>query len=206
MPRRIETLFIRGPAGLLQAMLESGDGEPREAVLLCHPHPLYGGTMRNKVVHRIARGLGRTGAAVLRFNFRGVGLSEGAFDDGRGELDDARASMEWLRARFPETPYSIAGFSFGSRIALRLACELGTVARVIGVGVPTGAPAISGLARCRRPKIIIQSTHDQFGPREELERLFETFSEPKRLIWIEARDHFFDGALEHLEHTIQQLD
>ena len=118
-------------------MLESGDGEPREAVLLCHPHPLYGGTMRNKVVHRIARGLGRTGAAVLRFNFRGVGLSEGAFDDGRGELDDARASMEWLRARFPETPYSIAGFSFGSRIALRLACELGTVARVIGVGVPT---------------------------------------------------------------------
>lgn len=206
MPQRIETLFIRGPAGRLEAMLETDDAGPREAVLLCHPHPLYGGTMRNKVVHRIARGLGRSGAAVLRFNFRGVGLSEGAFDDGRGELDDARACMEWLRARFPDAPYSAAGFSFGSRIALRLACELGTVARMIGAGVPTGPPVISGLTLCRRPKIIIQSTHDEFGPREELERLFETFSEPKKLVWIEARDHFFDGALERLEHAVEQLD
>jgi len=206
MPRRIETFFIAGPAGRIEAMLETHGDEVREAVLLCHPHPLFGGTMRNKVVHRIARGLVRTGSAVLRFNFRGVALSEGAFDSGRGELEDARVCMEWLRARYPDAPYSAAGFSFGSRIALRLACEIGTVARMIAVGYPTGGPQISGLSLCRRPKFFIQSTHDQFGPRAELEKLFETFSEPKKLIWVEARDHFFDGALERLEEVVEGLE
>jgi alpha/beta superfamily hydrolase len=151
------------------------------------------------VVHRIARGLARNGAAVLRFNFRGVGASEGTHADGEGELDDARACLDWLRARYPELPYSVAGFSFGSRVALRMGCSLGTVARILAVGFPTRG---TDLVHCRRPKFFIQSTNDVHGPRPQLERFFETLNEPKRLIWIEARDHFFDGALERLEETV----
>src|SRR5882724_10558862 len=98
MPRKIETLFLQGPVGRLEALLEEPeDRAPREAALLCHPHPQHGGTMHNKVVYRIARGLRRTGAVVLRFNYRGVNLSEGTYDDGEGELDDARAVLDYLR-------------------------------------------------------------------------------------------------------------
>ena len=104
MPRRIESLLIDGPAGKLEALLEEPDDQaPREAVLVCHPHPQYGGTMHNKVVYRIARGMRRAGAVALRFNYRGVNLSEGKYDDGAGELEDARAVLEFLRARYPET-------------------------------------------------------------------------------------------------------
>lgn len=205
MPR-IESFLIEGPAGRLESMLEAPDREPREAVLVCHPHPLYGGTMHNKVVHRIARGLRRGGAAVLRFNFRGVGLSEGVYDAGRGELEDAAATLEWLRARFHDLPYSVAGFSFGSRIALRLGCRLGTAARLIAAGFPTREGEISGLALCRRPKFFIQSTRDVHAPREQLERIFAALSEPKRLIWVEARDHFFAGALDRLEDVVFRLE
>ena len=122
MPRRIETLFVSGPAGRLEALLEEPeDSAPREAALVCHPHPQHGGTMHNKVVYRIARGLRRAGAAVLRFNYRGVNLSEGAYGHGEGEVEDARAALAYLRSRYPDLPVTLAGFSFGSRIALRMA-------------------------------------------------------------------------------------
>src|SRR5438309_10502137 len=120
MPRKIEPLFLDAPAGRLEALLEEPEhGEPTEAALVCHPHPQHGGTMHNKVVYRIARGLRRMGAVVLRFNFRGVNLSEGAYADGEGELDDARTALAYLRNRYPELPYTLAGFSLGSRVVLR---------------------------------------------------------------------------------------
>ena len=123
--RRIESYLLDGAAGKLEALLEEPESvEPREACLICHPHPLHGGTMHNKVVYRMARALRSSGSVVLRFNFRGVGRSEGQHDKGAGELADARLMMDWLRARYPELPYSAAGFSFGARIALRLACSL----------------------------------------------------------------------------------
>src|ERR1700731_3863014 len=125
MPRRIESHLIEGPAGKLEALLEEpADGEPREACLVCHPHPLFGGTMHNKVVYRIARGMRRAGAVVLRFNFRGVGSSEGVHDQGAGEEEDARAALGFLRERYPGLPYSMAGFSFGSRVVMKLGCML----------------------------------------------------------------------------------
>ncbi len=206
MPRKVETFFLRGPAGRLEALIEEPEHTaPREAALVCHPHPLYGGTMHNKVVHRVARGLRRAGFAVLRFNFRGVNRSAGAHAHGEGEVEDARSALSWLRARYPELPYTLAGFSFGSRIALRLGCEVGDARRVLALGLPTRDGVPPGLERCRLPKVFIQSTHDQFGPRAELEAVVALLAEPKRLVWIDAADHFFAGALEWLEETVFSL-
>ena len=208
MPRRLESHFIPGPAGRLESLLEEPeDREPIEACLVCHPHPLYGGTMHNKVVYRIARGLRRTGCVVLRFNFRGVHLSEGKHDDGPGEVEDARAALAFLRERYPDLPYSLAGFSFGSRIALRLGCTLPgpRPGRLIAVGFPTSFGHFDYLENCGLPKYFVHSTNDIYGPRPELEKAFEKFAEPKRLEFIEADDHFFAGSLDALENAITAL-
>jgi len=205
MARKIETHFVAGPAGRLESLLEEPEhGEPRYAALVCHPHPLYGGTMHNKVVYRMARGLRKSGAVVLRFNFRGVNLSEGVHANGVGEVDDARAALDFLRSRYPELPLILAGFSFGSRVALRLGCALQPAPqRILAVGFPTRLGDDSYLAECGVPKVVIQSTHDEHGPRVKLEPAFEQFAEPKELHWVEAKDHFFDGALDQFELAVQ---
>ncbi|HYP07954.1 MAG TPA: alpha/beta fold hydrolase [Bryobacteraceae bacterium] len=203
MARRIESHMIAGPAGRLEALLEEPEeGEPREAILVCHPHPKGGGTMHNKVIYRIARGLRKSGAVVLRFNFRGVNLSEGEHAGGVGEVDDARAALAWLRDKYPDLPYSLAGFSFGSRVVLRLGCEDAWVRRVVAVGFPTKYKDFEYVQQCAKPKIFLHSTVDEHGPREELQAVFDTLPEPKRLIWIEAEDHFFKGALDPFEQQI----
>jgi alpha/beta superfamily hydrolase len=206
VPRKIESLFLNGPAGRLEALLEEPeDGEPREAALVCHPHPQHGGTMHNKVVYRIARGLRSTGAVVLRFNYRGVNLSEGQYAHGEGELEDARAALAYLRERFPALPFTLAGFSFGSRIVLKLGCEGIGARRVIAVGFPTAYKDRSFLEGCTVPKVFLQSTRDQYGPLSELEPLVASLAEPKKLIVVEAGDHFFAGALDQLELAIGGL-
>ncbi len=204
MPRRIESHFIDGPAGRLEAMLEEPeDIAPIACCLVCHPHPLGGGTMHNKVVHRIARALRTMDRVVLRFNFRGVGRSEGQHAHGVGELEDARAALAWLRERYPDLPYSLAGFSFGSRMILKLGCELGDATRLIAVGFPTKRETFPILETCTLPKTFISSTKDEFAPREELEEWFSNFAEPKELVFIEAKDHFFDGGLDELEEAVK---
>lgn len=209
MPRRIETFFIPGPAGRLEAILEEPDGrEPVEAALVCHPHPLHGGTMHNKVVHRLARGLRSSGCAVLRFNFRGVNLSHGTHDGGRGEVDDAEACLDALQSRYPELPVTLAGFSFGSRAALALAARLGHRApgRVIAAGFPAVFDNLEFVAHCQRLRIFIQSTHDEFGPRHQLQALVDRLWGPKALYWVEAKDHFFGGALSRFEEVVKNLE
>ncbi len=207
MARKIESLFLSGPAGRLEALLEEPEEEPlREAALVCHPHPQHGGTMHNKVVYRIARGLRRAGAVVLRFNYRGVNLSEGVYANGEGELEDGRAALAYLRERYPALPFTLAGFSFGSRIALRLACEKDSGARrVIAVGFPTAYKETAGLESCSLPRVFIQSTHDQFGPVPELTSVIARLPDPKRLILVESSDHFFAGALDRLEEVTTSL-
>jgi alpha/beta superfamily hydrolase len=203
MARRIESLALAGPAGQLEALLEEPDHrEPRMVAVLCHPHPLYGGTMHNKVVYRLARGLRRAGITVLRFNFRGVGKSEGEHAHMEGEIEDARAALGWLRTRYPELPYSLAGFSFGSRVIARLGCELANGAFLMAAGFPTRWGPPEHLERCVTPKIFIQSTRDEYGPRGELEAMYENFARPKEMHWVEAADHFFAGALEELEEQV----
>jgi uncharacterized protein len=208
VPRRIESLFLPGPAGRLEALLEEPDGEPREAALVCHPHPQHGGTMHNKVVYRIARGLRKSGAVVLRFNYRGVNLSEGEYANGEGETEDARAAVAYLRSRYPQLPFTLAGFSFGSRIALRLACaapEPEKPRRVIAAGFPTVYRDRSYLEGCSIARTFVQSSHDEFGPLVDLTAMVDALPGPKRLVVIEARDHFFAGGLEALEGEIAAL-
>jgi alpha/beta superfamily hydrolase len=211
MPRRIESLFIPGPAGRLEALLEEPDldqgASPTHACLVCHPHPKYHGTMHNKVVYRIARGLRRTGAVVLRFNFRGVNSSEGVYDHGIGEQDDARAALAFLRARYPDLPYSLAGFSFGSRVILQIGCPSTEPKpeRLIAVGFPLTKLKFEFIANCPLPKYFVLSTNDEYSPVPQMEGIFATFPEPKKLVLIEATDHFFDGGLQQLEDAIVRI-
>lgn len=203
MGRRIESHLLDGPAGKLEAQLEEPEDAPPTAVaLVCHPHPLYGGTMHNKVVYRMARGLRRRGSVVLRFNFRGVGRSQGKHADGSGEIQDARAALDWLRARYPGLPYTLAGFSFGSQVILRLGCSLQDPARLIAVGFPAKTAGAEFLRTCTSRKFFIASTNDEHAPRPRMEALYAEIAEPKQLIWIEAEDHFFQGALDRLEETV----
>ena len=203
MPRRIESHWIAGPAGRLEALLEEPEAGPlRLAAVVCHPHPLYGGTMHNKVVYRMARGLRRAGVAALRFNFRGVGLSEGQHGHLTGEIEDARAALAWLRERYRALPFALAGFSFGARAITRLGCEVEGARWLMAAGFPTRFGPVDYLDACRVRKILIQSTHDQYGPRAELEAIYAKLPEPKELIWIEAADHFFAGGLEELEERV----
>jgi alpha/beta superfamily hydrolase len=204
--RRIESYLLDGPAGKLEALLEEPeDRAPVEAALLCHPHPLFGGTMHNKVVYRAARALRLRGSVVLRFNFRGVNRSEGPHAEGIGEVEDARAALAWLRERYADLPYALAGFSFGARVVAKLGCETSGASRLILLGFPTRGSDVQPLASCVVPKYFISSTHDEFAPRNEMDALYAEIAEPKQMIWIEAEDHFFGGALDQLEESVLNL-
>jgi hypothetical protein len=206
MARRIETLFLPGPAGKLEAILEEPEeGALVEAALVCHPHPRGGGTMHNKVVYRLARGLRKTGCAVLRFNYRGVNLSEGEYDHGIGETEDARIVLRELTRRYRDLPLLAAGFSFGSRVALRLTAQETEIRRVIAVGFPTSVAEREFVYQVKAPKYFVHSTHDEYGPQPELAAFFETLPEPKQLIWVKAADHFFKDALEAYEVVIEKI-
>ncbi len=158
--------------------------------------------MHNKVVYRIARGLRKSGAVTLRFNYRGVNLSAGQYDEGEGELDDARAALDYLRGRYPHLPCTLAGFSFGSRVVLRLGNErAGSIRRIVAVGFPERYHDSTPFAAAI-PRIFIQSTHDEFGAADSLHRFVETLAEPKRLILVDAQNHFFAGGLDQLENEV----
>jgi alpha/beta superfamily hydrolase len=202
MPRRIESHAIPGPVGRLEALLEEPEHRaPHTVALVCHPHPLGGGTMHNKVVYRMARALRREGCVVLRFNFRGVGLSEGTHGNFVGEVEDARMALEWLRARYPELPFALAGFSFGARAITRVGCMVDGARWMIAAGFPTVQGPAEHLETCTVPKTFILSTHDQYAPRSDFEAMYARWAEPKRLEWIEAADHFFAGALDAFEEA-----
>jgi hypothetical protein len=206
MARKIESVFLPGAAGRLEALLEEPEqGAPVEAAVICHPHPQHGGTMHNKVVYRLARGLRKTGCAVLRFNYRGVGRSEGTYDGGFGETDDARSALREMQLRYPGLPLLAGGFSFGSRVSLRLASQEPAVHRVVAVGFPTRIAERQFVYHVHVPKYFIQSTNDEFGPRLEFSEFFESVPSPKHLEWVPAEDHFFRDALPEFELTVERI-
>jgi uncharacterized protein len=202
----IESLFIPGPVGRLEALLNHGAPDATHAALMCHPHPLFGGTMHNKVVFHAMKALNRFGFPVLRFNFRGAGLSEGTHDEGRGEAHDVSATLQWLQQRF-HLPIIFAGFSFGAAHGLRAACPDPQVHALISLGAPV---RIEGrgygyqvLSDCTKPKLFVSGGQDQFGQRQELERLVANIPEPKKLVIIEGADHFFAGHLAEMKCAIE---
>ena len=206
MARRIESLFLPGPEGRLEALLEEPEhGIPTQAAVICHPHPQHGGTMHNKVVYRLARGLRKSGCVVLRFNFRGVNLSEGTYANGLGETEDARVALREIQQRYPDLPVLAGGFSFGSRVALRLASQEPAIKRVIAAGFPTRWMERDFVYQVRVPKYFVQSTNDEFGPRPDLTEFFDTLPEPKHLDWVPSEDHFFRDALDDLEGVIERI-
>jgi alpha/beta superfamily hydrolase len=190
---------LHGPAGRLEALLNTGREDAPYSALVCHPHPAGGGTMHNKVVYHAMKALSSFGLPVLRFNFRSTGLSEGEHDNGRGEQDDVRAALNWLEQNF-NRPILFAGFSFGSQVGLRACCGDARVKGLIGLGLPVHAAGrdytYGFLHTCITPKLFISGDHDQFGPREMLERVWQSAPEPKRLVWIAGADHFFQGTPE----------
>jgi len=208
----IRSLFLDGPAGRLEALLNAGADHATHAALVCHPHPLFGGTLHNKVVFHTMKALNSFGFPVLRFNFRGAGLSQGEHDQGNGEVDDVRAALDWLDTEY-HLPLLFAGFSFGAAVGLRAACSDARVRAVIGVGTPvvpvaeaTEEPrvyALDFLQQCVKPKLFVSGARDQFGPRAKLEALVASVPEPKKLVLIEGADHFFEGRLRELRDAIE---
>ncbi len=190
-------LDIPAPHGFLEGLLRLPDAPadprvaPRMAAVVCHPHPQFGGTMHNKVVFRVAQALGELGMPTLRFNYRGVGRSTGAYDEGSGEGDDIRAALDALATRYPGVALCLAGFSFGAWIGLPIGCADARVRQLIGVGVPVSLLSVDALAGCQQPKLIVQGAADQYGPLAALQPWFARLSAPKQLTVIPAADHFF---------------
>jgi len=195
--------FLEGPAGRLEAILWSPSaGSPQMAAVVCHPHPLFGGTMHNKVVYQAAKSLDALGLAVLRFNFRGTGKSEGKHDRGEGERGDVRAALDFLAAEFPNTPLLVAGFSFGCWVGLRAGCEDARVISLIGLGTPVNSTDFSFLTQCAKPKLFVHGRNDIYGDAAKLNKLVASWPGENRVVVVEDADHFFVGKLDQVDGAI----
>jgi uncharacterized protein len=201
----IRSFFFDGPTGRLEALLNAGSAAATHAGLVCHPHPMGGGTMHNKVVFHAMKALSAFGFPVLRFNFRGTGLSAGRHDEGRGEIDDVKAALAWLKREFG-LPILFAGFSFGSAVGLRAACPDPKVKGLISMGTPVEADgrlySFAFLRDCAKPKLFVSGDQDQYGPHAALEAVVAQAAEPKELVFLPG-DHFFEGHLDELRMTIE---
>lgn len=199
--------FFAGPAGRLEALYRPADAPVPEhgpvAAVVCHPHPAHGGTMHNKVAYRIARGLMAAGLATLRFNYRGVGLSEGAYDDGVGEQDDICAAIDWLSGTHPARSLVVAGFSFGARFGMAAGLRHPAVARVVGVGLAVRLLRGESLVGGTKPALLIHGSHDEFGAASDVEALLASWNAPTELHVLQGCGHFFDGRLAELQTLIQ---
>jgi alpha/beta superfamily hydrolase len=208
----IKSFSIDGRAGRLEALLNGGAENASHAAVVCHPHPLFGGTLHNKVVFHTMKALNSFGFPVLRFNFRGTGLSQGEHDHGIGEVDDVGAALDWLDHAL-HLPLIFAGFSFGAAVGLKAACADSRVKMAISVGTPVVPVAADTelprtytfdfLQNCAKPKLFVSGARDQFGPRTKLEALVRSLPEPKKLVVIEGADHFFEGRLRELREAIE---
>lgn len=202
---RLLPLAIQGPAGNIEGLLQEVEGvEPPFVAVVCHPHPLYGGTLHNKVAHRVASTLHARGAAVLRFNFRGVGKSAGTHDRGRGELQDGLVVLDTLRRRHPSARVWAAGFSFGSWVASRIAASEPSVEQLILIAPPVHTQTFDEMRGSPVPKLVVQGTADDVCRPENLARVFPTWAEPKRLVEVEGASHFFDRKLAELGEAIER--
>jgi alpha/beta superfamily hydrolase len=197
---RVRRVEIPAAVGNLEGILEFVEGErPKALAVVCHPHPLFGGTMHNKVVFRTAEAFQEAGFATLRFNFRGVGGSPGKHDDGKGEQEDARAALDFLAAQYPGLPLALSGFSFGGAICLMLGPSDPRVRLLWAVAPGVGRRDFSHLALSDTPKGVVQGTDDDLCPLADLEAAFPTWAEPKAKYVIAGANHFFVDRLPEMQ-------
>ena len=207
-PTAIRSIFLDGPAGRLEALLNAGTSDAAYAALVCHPHPLYGGTLHNKVVFHTMKALNHFGFPVLRFNFRGTGLSQGEHNHGEGEVDDVRTALHWLDHEFHK-PLIFAGFSFGAAVGLRAACDESKVKAAVALGLPVSpiddrSYDFNFLKTCAKPRLFVSGDRDQFATPAEMETLIASLTEPKKLVLIAGADHFFERRLREMRDAVEQ--
>jgi uncharacterized protein len=200
-------LFIPAPHGKLEAIIKQPSVDPPTGVaLVLHPHPLGGGTMHNKVVFRAARALNDAGLVTLRINFRGVGQSTGQYEEGRGELDDVRAGIDYLANNYPDKKLTLCGFSFGARVGMEVGVTYPRVEFLISIGTPIDKYEFSFLANCKKPILFVHGEHDEFGNVAELKQLVEGLGQntPVELVIVRGAGHFFEGHLDELQTAITE--
>lgn len=197
------TLLIPNKSVQLEAVLHHPEtGPPRAAAVLCHPHPAFGGTMNNRVIYRAGKAALRARISALRFNFRGVGMSTGSYDQGIGEKEDVAAALDFLAQRHPGLPLVLIGFSFGAWVGLPQACRDARVQAMVGLGLPTAKHDFEYLLENRKPGLFLVGTKDELCSRERMERLASRFHPSSELRWIEGADHFFTNELEIMQDHI----
>jgi alpha/beta superfamily hydrolase len=196
---------LPGPVGRLEALLDEPDGAPRAAVVFAHPLPTHGGTMHTKVVFQGAKALARIGCAVLRFNFRGVGRSDGAWDNGRGELDDYRAATDFLAAKYPDLEMWAAGFSFGSYIAMTCGADDDRMCALIGIAPPVDRYEFASVKLSDKPKFIIHGERDELISLRAVREFYARLEEPKELVEIDRAGHLFDGQSSEVGDALEDL-
>jgi alpha/beta superfamily hydrolase len=200
-PKPLRHVDLYGRAGRLEAIYRELQ-DPAGIAVVCHPHPLGGGTLHNKVVFRAARGLEAANVATLRFNFRGVGASGGKHDEGQGELDDVNVAIDWAKKKHPGKKLIVGGFSFGAWVASRAACELPEVDAIFLIGTPVNKYDFSYLRHCEKPMLFVHGTQDEHGDVGKLEKLVPHIRNAESII-ITGADHFFTKQLEPLEETMR---
>ena len=198
-------LSIRGPSGMLEGRVDcAASSRPQGSAVICHPHPLYGGSMHNKVVHTLAKSLAAHNYTAMRFNFRGVGTSEGRYDDGIGEVDDALAVVEWLHMQQGSQPLILAGFSFGAFIALAVAAKIKPAA-LITVAPPVRMFDFDKLQSVHCPWLLVQGDEDEIVDVQSVENWIDTLVKPPQLKIIQGSSHFFHGKLIELRSVCDQF-
>ena len=196
---------IAGPAGPLEVLLEQPVGPVRAGVVFAHPLPTQGGTMHTKVVFQGAKALARTGCAVLRFNFRGVGRSGGVWDEGRGECDDFKAAIDFMAARFAGVELWAAGFSFGSYVALTSGAEDDRICTLVGIAPPVNRYDFSIAKQSTKPKFIIHGEGDELIPLNQVREFYAQLADPKELVEIDRANHLFDGQAGEVGDALEDL-
>lgn len=201
-PRPLRHVDLHNDAGRLEAIYRDIE-EPVAAAIVCHPHPVHGGTLHNKVVFRAARGLESANVATLRFNFRGAGRSQGVHDHGTGEIRDFDTAFEWVRQKHPSLPLLVGGFSFGSWVASRAALEHEDIHALFLLGAPVNNYDLGYLSNWKKPMMIVQGSKDEFGHPDKLAPLVERIPNCELFV-VTGADHFFSSELEFVEETIRE--
>jgi alpha/beta superfamily hydrolase len=196
---------ITGPAGPLEVLLEQPAGEVRAGVVFAHPLPTHGGTMHTKAVFQGTKALARIGCAVLRFNFRGVGRSAGAWDEGRGECDDFKAAVDFMNAQYPGTELWAAGFSFGAYVALTEGARDDRICALIGIAPPVNRYDLEAVKKSAKPKFIIHGEADELIPLKQVREFYAQLADPKELVEIDRANHLFDGQVGEVGDALEDL-